>query len=124
MLGDSDARTFMGVPALSHAADLTADIAVFGAGCCTPYLSAAEYANANLGVSDESWGESVKALVVLGDGMAATEDALISHCRDHLASYKKPKSVEFLSELSKNATGKVLKRQLRDRYWQGHERRV
>ena len=56
--------------------------------------------------------------------MAATEDALISHCRDHLASYKKPKSVEFLSELSKNATGKGLKRQLRDRYWQGHERRV
>ncbi len=49
MLGESDARTFMGVPALADAADLAADIAVFGAGCCTPYLSAAEYANANLG---------------------------------------------------------------------------
>ncbi len=48
MLGESDARTFMGVPALADVADLAADVAVFGAGCCTPYLSAAEYANANL----------------------------------------------------------------------------
>jgi acyl-CoA synthetase (AMP-forming)/AMP-acid ligase II len=77
-----------------------------------------------IGVPDEKWGESVKALVVVREGHAVTEPEVIEHCRQSLASYKKPQSVEFLPALPKNAYGKVLKRELRDRYWAGRSRRV
>jgi acyl-CoA synthetase (AMP-forming)/AMP-acid ligase II len=77
-----------------------------------------------IGVPDQTWGESVKALVVLRPGQRATEPEIIEHCRMALASYKKPASVEFLPDLPKNAYGKVLKRELRERYWSGRVRRV
>ncbi len=77
-----------------------------------------------IGVPDEKWGEAVKAMVVLRPGMRASEMEIIEHCRRWLASYKKPSSVEFLPELPKNAYGKVLKRELRERYWAGRARRV
>jgi long-chain acyl-CoA synthetase len=77
-----------------------------------------------IGVPDEKWGESVKAVVVLRGGARATAPEIIEHCQRHLASYKKPSSVEFLAELPKNAYGKILKRELRERYWAGHTRRV
>ena len=77
-----------------------------------------------IGVPDDLWGESVKAVVALHDGSSVTEQAIIDHCLAHLASYKKPKSVEFVSELPKNAYGKILKRDLRERYWTGLERKV
>ena len=77
-----------------------------------------------ISVPDDKWGESVKALVVLRDGMTAREDELIEHCKKHLASYKKPKSVDFVSEIPKNAHGKVLRRVLRAKYWAGEERMV
>jgi long-chain acyl-CoA synthetase len=77
-----------------------------------------------IGVPDDKWGESVKALVVLRPGESATEALLIEHCKRHLASYKKPQSVEFLPVLPKNAYGKVLKRELRDRYWADRRRKV
>ena len=77
-----------------------------------------------IGVPHEKWGETVKALVVLDrDGTATAED-ILDFCRQNLAGYKKPTSVEFLPVLPKNAYGKVLKRELRDRYWSGHERRI
>jgi acyl-CoA synthetase (AMP-forming)/AMP-acid ligase II len=85
---------------------------------------AAVHEVAVIGVPDEKWGESVKAMVVLRPGLRATEAELIEHCRDNLASYKKPSSVEFLAELPKNAYGKVLKRDLRERYWAGRAQRV
>ena len=77
-----------------------------------------------VGVPDSQWGESVKALVVLREGAHATEAEIIEYCRQRLASYKKPKSVEFLPSLPKNAYGKVLKRELRERYWAGQQRKV
>lgn len=66
-----------------------------------------------VGVPDEYWGESVHALVVTRPGTSVTSDEVIDHCRANLASYKKPRTVEFVEELPKNAYGKVLKRELR-----------
>ena len=77
-----------------------------------------------IGVPDEKWGESVKALVVLRPAAQAAEADIIEHCRLRLASYKKPTSVDFLRELPKNAYGKILKRELRDPYWAGRNRNV
>lgn len=77
-----------------------------------------------IGVPDEHWGESVKALVVLKEGMKATEGEIIDFCKRQLASYKKPRSVEFKKELPKNPTGKILKRVIRADYWKGQKRSV
>lgn len=77
-----------------------------------------------IGVPDEQWGEAVKAFVVLRPGQTAGEQELIEHCRRHIASYKKPRSVEFLDALPKGATNKILKRALAEPFWQGRERRV
>jgi acyl-CoA synthetase (AMP-forming)/AMP-acid ligase II len=77
-----------------------------------------------IGVPDDRWGESVKAMVVLRPGHRATAAELVEHCRRHLASYKKPASVEFLPELPKNAYGKILKRELREPFWHDRARRV
>lgn len=72
-----------------------------------------------LPVPDEKWGEVPTALVVLKAGAQAGEMELIEHCRTRLAHYKCPRSVEFLESLPKTGTGKVLKRDLRKKYWQG-----
>ena len=77
-----------------------------------------------IGVPDEEWGESVKALVALKPEMSATEKEIIDFCTDSLSSFKKPKSVEFMDELPKNPAGKVLKSELRQRYWKGRERSI
>ena len=66
----------------------------------------------------------MKALVVLEGGRHATEDEVIEFCRQRLASYKKPSTVEFQSDLPKNAYGKVLKRELRQQYWAAQGRNV
>lgn len=77
-----------------------------------------------IGVPDDYWGESVKALVVLKEGRTATEAELIALCRENLAGYKKPKTVEFRTSLPKSPTGKLLKREIREVYWQGRSRKV
>jgi len=77
-----------------------------------------------IGVPDDEWGESVKALVVLKPGAECSESELIEHCKSNLGSYKKPKSVEFVDTLPRNPSGKVLKRVLREKYWEGKDRRV
>lgn len=77
-----------------------------------------------IGVPDDKWGETVKALVVLAHGKQATERELIEHCRARLAHYKCPTSVEFRTELARTATGKLQKFKLRAPYWEGRERQV
>ncbi len=75
-----------------------------------------------IGVPDERWGESVKAVVSLNPGAEATEQELIAWCRESLASFKCPKSVDVLEALPRNPTGKILKRDLRKPYWEGRDR--
>jgi acyl-CoA synthetase (AMP-forming)/AMP-acid ligase II len=77
-----------------------------------------------IGVPDDQWGEGVKAIVVLRDGQSATEDELIEFCRGQLAGFKRPRSVDFIDALPRNPSGKVLKRELREPYWEGQTRRV
>jgi long-chain acyl-CoA synthetase len=69
-----------------------------------------------IGVPDQRWGETVKAVIVLKEGETLSAEDLIEACKRNLASYKKPTSVDFVGELPKNSTGKTLKRVLRERY--------
>ena len=77
-----------------------------------------------IGVPDARWGESVKACVMLRPGQKTSEDELIEHCRARIASYKKPRSVDFVEALPRLFNGKVDKKKLRESYWQGRERGV
>jgi len=74
-----------------------------------------------LPVPDPTWGEVPKALVVLKPGARANESELIDHCRARLAHYKCPRSVEYLESLPRTGTGKILKRDLRRKYWHGRD---
>ncbi|MFK7977833.1 MAG: AMP-binding protein [Halioglobus sp.] len=80
--------------------------------------------SAVFGIPDDVWGESVKAVVVLKPGEQATEQEIIEAAAAHLASYQKPKSVDFVDSLPKAPTGKILKRNLRDPYWDKAEKKV
>ena len=80
--------------------------------------------SAVFGVPDDVWGEAVKAVVVLKPGQIATEGEIIAEASKHLASYQKPKSVDFVDALPKASTGKILKRELRDPHWRDSARKV
>ncbi|MGH7356951.1 MAG: AMP-binding protein [Candidatus Rokuibacteriota bacterium] len=77
-----------------------------------------------IGVPDEKWGETIKALVVLRPGQTATEQDLIDFCRSRLAHFKCPRSVEIRAALARTATGKLQKFKLREPYWAGRTKRV
>lgn len=77
-----------------------------------------------VGVPDEKWGEAIKAVVALKQANSMTEEEIIAYVRQKLANYKVPKSVEFVAELPKSGAGKILKRNLRDQYWQKQGRKV
>ncbi|MBI5373829.1 MAG: long-chain-fatty-acid--CoA ligase [Candidatus Schekmanbacteria bacterium] len=77
-----------------------------------------------VGVPDEKWGETVKAVVVLKNGMSATEEQIIDFCKQHLASYKKPTSVDIVKELPRTSSGKILKRKVREKYWEGRDSKL
>src|SRR5262245_42790358 len=76
------------------------------------------------GIPSEEWGEAVHAVVVVRPGQALAPDGLMAFGREHLASYKVPRSISFADELPKTGSGKVLKRSLREPFWQGRTRRV
>ena len=82
------------------------------------------YEAAVFGIPSEEWGESVHAVVVARPGSALTADAVVAFAREHLASYKIPRSVSFQDELPKTGSGKLLKRELRAPYWAGHAGQV
>ena len=70
-----------------------------------------------VGVPDDKWGESVKGFVVIGENSSLKEEDIISYSRTQIAAYKCPKSIEFIKELPRNPSGKILRRELRDPYW-------
>jgi acyl-CoA synthetase (AMP-forming)/AMP-acid ligase II len=77
-----------------------------------------------IGIPSEKWGETPIALVVVAPGASVTEDELKEWCRDRLARYKCPSTIEFVDELARTATGKLQKFKLRAPYWQGREKQV
>jgi acyl-CoA synthetase (AMP-forming)/AMP-acid ligase II len=77
-----------------------------------------------IGVPDEKWGETVKALIVLKPGAEASDQELIDHCRATLAHFKCPTSIEYRTEFARTSTGKLQKFKIRAPYWEGRERLV
>jgi len=82
---------------------------------------------ATVGVPNDDWGEEVRGVVQLREGFAPTPEQaqeLVEHCRAHLAHYKCPRAVDFVDELPRHDTGKIYRRFVRDRYWQGREKKI
>ena len=77
-----------------------------------------------IGVPDAHWGEAVKAVVVLRDGQAADAQALMDFCEGRLAGFKRPRSIDFVTALPRNSNGKLSRKDVREPYWQGQQRRV
>lgn len=77
-----------------------------------------------IGVPDEKWGEAVKAIIVLKPGQAADRDSIVAWARQRVAGFKIPKSIDFVEALPRNPSGKLLRRKLREPYWEGMGRRV
>ncbi len=77
-----------------------------------------------IGIPDDEWGESVCAMIVLKAGQTANDTDIVDFMKEHLAGYKKAKKVVFVDDIPRTLTGKILKRELRDRFWQGRDRKV
>jgi long-chain acyl-CoA synthetase len=91
----------------------------------TLYTHPAVLEVAVIGIPHETWGEAVHAVVVCKPGQSVTSEELVAHCRAHIAGYKVPRTIEFMPEaLPKSGAGKILKRDLRKKYWVGKRRNV
>jgi long-chain acyl-CoA synthetase len=77
-----------------------------------------------IGIPDDNWGEAIKALVVKKTGSTVTEADLLEHCKQNLASFKKPRSIDFVNDLPRSTAGKVLKYEIRAQYWCNRDRKV
>jgi fatty-acyl-CoA synthase len=77
-----------------------------------------------IGIPDDKWGESVKAIVVMKPGKTVSAADIINFTRERIAGYKTPRSVDFIEALPRNPSGKILRRHLRDPYWAGKDRQV
>jgi len=88
------------------------------------YMHTAILECAVVGIPDQKWGEAVKAIVVLKPGQRATEQEIIQFCKGKIAHYKAPKSIDFVDALPRTGSGKIHKKNLRDKYWEGYEKKV
>jgi len=88
------------------------------------YMHPAILECAVVGVPDQKWGEAIKGIVVLKSGQKAIEQEIIQFCKDRIAHYKVPKSIDFIEALPKTGSGKIQKKELRDKYWEGYEKKV
>jgi len=77
-----------------------------------------------VGIPDPKWGEAVKGIVVLKSGQKATEQDIIRFCKEKMAHYKAPKSIDFIEALPRTGSGKIQKKGLKDKYWEGYEKKV
>jgi long-chain acyl-CoA synthetase len=77
-----------------------------------------------IGIPDEKWGEAIHAIIVPKKGSTVTEKDVIDHCKKSLASFKKPRSIEFVDELPRNILGKVRKDELRKKFWETSPKQV
>jgi fatty-acyl-CoA synthase len=84
----------------------------------------AVYECAVVAAPNDQWGEVPVAIVALHEGAVLTQEELIAHCRRHLGGFQVPRIVEFRPALPKGGTGKILKGELREPYWTGHQKRV
>ncbi|MGA2516966.1 MAG: long-chain-fatty-acid--CoA ligase [Thermodesulfobacteriota bacterium] len=88
------------------------------------YMHPAILECAVIGIPDQKWGEAVKGFVVLKPGQEATEREIIQFCKERLAHYKAPKSIDFIGALPRTGSGKIHKKGLRDKYWEGYDKKV
>jgi acyl-CoA synthetase (AMP-forming)/AMP-acid ligase II len=88
------------------------------------YIHASVLECAVVGIPDPKWGEAVKGIVVLKSGQKATEQEIIQFCKERIAHYKAPKSIDFMDALPRTGSGKIHKKGLRDKYWEGYEKKV
>ncbi|MOA17291.1 Long-chain-fatty-acid--CoA ligase [compost metagenome] len=80
--------------------------------------------SAVIGIPSDKWGETVHAVIVLKPGTSATQEEIVAHCRERIAGYKCPRSVEFRDSLPLSSVGKVLKTDLRKPFWEGRKRGI
>jgi len=88
------------------------------------YMHPAILECAVVGIPDPKWGEAVKGIAVLKPGQKATEQEIIQFCKDKMTHYKAPKSIDFIKALPRTGSGKIHKKGLRDKYWEGYEKKV
>jgi fatty-acyl-CoA synthase len=88
------------------------------------YMHPAILECAVVGIPDQKWGEAVKGIVVLKQDQKTTEQEIIQFCKERMAHYKTPKSIDFIEVLPRTGSGKIHKKGLRDKYWEGYEKKV